>query len=106
LHKTSLTIEAIKEVRESVAEYCLQQASLSKPYNLNFLDSSTENSFYCSQLAYMAYLKNGIDLNTQIGIAEIPGTKTIIFPQEIWSGCYHRKWSPASAMVKNREPTD
>jgi hypothetical protein len=92
LHKIPLTLEAIKNIRESVAKYCTQQASLSKPYNLNFLDSSTENAFYCSQLAYMAYLKNGIDLNTRQGIPEISGTDTIIFPQEIWSGCFHIKY--------------
>ena len=73
------------EIRETVAEYCLAQ--LGKPYNINFIDSSTENAFYCSQLAYLAYLKNGIDLNTRIGIPEIPLTESIIFPQEIWSGC-------------------
>ena len=78
-------------IRESVARYCLKQAKAQKPYNLNFLDSKTENAFYCSQLAYKAYLRNGINLNTGKGIKEIPGTESIIFPQEIWSGCKHKK---------------
>jgi len=91
LHKIDLTGAEITKMRESIAEYCLRQASLHKPYNLNFLDSSTEDTFYCSQLAYKAYLRQGIDLDTQRGIPEIPGTELIIFPQEIWSGCYHRR---------------
>jgi hypothetical protein len=76
-------------IRENIANYCRQQ--IGKPYNLNFLDSSTEAAFYCSQLAYKAYIKEGIDLNTRIGIPDIPGTETIIFPQKIWSGCVHRR---------------
>ncbi|MBI5211814.1 MAG: hypothetical protein HY957_00385 [Nitrospirae bacterium] len=81
----------ITGIREAVAAYCLRQAELEKPYNMNFLDSTTENAYYCSQLAYLAYLKQGIDLNTGRGIPEIPGTGSIIFPQEIWSGCEHKK---------------
>ena len=72
-------------IREDVARYCIAQ--LGKPYNIDFPDSSREDAFYCSQLAYKAYLRNGIDLNTRIGIPNIPGTESIIFPQEIWSGC-------------------
>jgi hypothetical protein len=79
------------EIREGAAAYCLEQARLGKPYNLNFLDSSTEKAFYCSQLAYAAYRPHGIDLNTGQGVPEIPGTESIIFPQEIWSGCRHKR---------------
>lgn len=74
-------------IRGKVADFCLAQVG--KPYNINFLDSSTEDSFYCSQLAYKAYLKCGIDLNTGKGIPEIPGTSNIIFPQEVWESCVH-----------------
>ncbi len=74
-------------IREGVADYCLAQVG--KSYNINFLDSSTENSFYCSQLAYKAYLKYGIDLNTGKGVPEIPGTSSVIFPQEVWESCVH-----------------
>ncbi len=91
LHGKSLTEAGITGIREAVAAYCLRQAELEKPYNMNFLDSTTENAYYCSQLAYLAYLKQGIDLNTGIGIPEIPGTESIIFPQEIWSGCEHKR---------------
>jgi len=79
------------EIREGVAVYCLEQARLGKPYNLNFLDSATEEAFYCSQLAYVAYRPHGIDLNTGKGVPKIPGTESIIFPQEIWSGCRHKQ---------------
>ena len=80
----------INEIRLGVANYCLKQASLNKPYNLNFFDSDTERAFYCSQLAYKAYLNFDIDLNTGRGIPNILGTDKIIFPQEIWEGFYHR----------------
>ncbi len=83
----------IEEIRLEVAEYCLRQASLNKGYNLNFFDSNTEESFYCSQLAYKAYLRFGINLNTGKGVPNLFGTDNIIFPQEIWEGFYHRKKS-------------
>ena len=76
-------------IRDKVAAFCLAQ--IGKPYNIDFLDSSTEDSFYCSQLAYKAYLKCGIDLNTRKGVPEIPGTGSIIFPQEIWESCVHAR---------------
>ena len=79
------------EIREDVAAYCIKQAQLNKPYNLNFFNSSTEEAFYCSQLAYRAYLRNGINLNFGARVLEIPGTKSIILPQEIWDGCLHEK---------------
>jgi len=58
-------------IREDVAAYCMKQAKLNKPYNLNFFDSSTEECFYCSQLAYRAYLRSGIDLDTGTSDGEI-----------------------------------
>ncbi|MFC1883674.1 YiiX/YebB-like N1pC/P60 family cysteine hydrolase [Thermodesulfobacteriota bacterium] len=86
-----LSSQKMTEIRKGVAEYCLEQADKKKPYNLNFLNSGTEDAFYCSQLAYKAYLEYGIDLNTGIGVPEIPFTESIIFPQEIWNGCEHTK---------------
>jgi uncharacterized protein YycO len=62
-----------------------------------FLDSMTEDAFYCSQLAYKAYLREGIDLNTGKGIQNFPGMESIIFPQEIWSGCKHER-APARVL--------
>ena len=40
-----LPSEQEKTMRENVAAFCLAQVG--KPYNFNFLDSSTEDSFYC-----------------------------------------------------------
>ena len=91
LGKKSLRAAEIAKKREFVAEYCLKQAKLKKPYNLNLFDSMTEDRFYCSQLAYKAYLEVGVDLNTGIGVPQIIGSESIIFPQEIWDGCIHKK---------------
>jgi hypothetical protein len=74
-------------IRNSVARYCIAQAEAGKPYNLNFFNSQTEDAFYCSQLAYKAYLPHGIDLNSGQGVPNIPGTNSIVFPQEIWASC-------------------
>ena len=75
-------------MRARVAEYC--RAQVGKPYNLNFLNSETEQAFYCSQLAYKAYQQIGISLNTGMAMEQLPGTNSIIYPQEIWEGCSHR----------------
>ena len=83
-----------REVRENVAQYCLAQAAAGKPYNLDLFNPDTEDAFYCSQLVYLAYLKNGIDLNTKRGIPHMPRTNSIIFPQELWDGCVHTKYCP------------
>lgn len=77
------------EMRTRVAEYCLAQVG--KPYNLNFLNAETEDSFYCSQLAYKAYQQIGIDLNTGLAMEKLPGTNAIVYPQEIWQGFPHRE---------------
>jgi len=77
------------EMRERVATYCLAQVG--KPYKLNFLNTETEKSFYCSQLAYKAYQQIGIDLNTGLAMEQLPGTNAIIYPQEIWVAFPHRQ---------------
>jgi cell wall-associated NlpC family hydrolase len=83
-----LSEEEEREMRIKVASYCLAQVG--KPYNLNFLNAETEESFYCSQLAYKAYQQIGIDLNTGLAMEQLPGTNHIIYPQEIWDGFSHR----------------
>ena len=89
LDALGLAEEEEHEMREKVAAYCL--ANIGKPYNLNFLNSETEESFYCSQLAYKAYQQVGIDLNTGLAMEQLPGTNAIIYPQEIWNGFSHRQ---------------
>lgn len=76
------------DMRKAVADYCLRQVG--KPYNLNFLNPETEESFYCSQLVYKAYLQVGIDLNTGLAMEQLPGTNQIVYPQEVWEGSSHR----------------
>ena len=77
-----------EQARLAVANYCL--AHVGRPYNLNFLNAETEDAFYCSQLAYKAYQRIGINLNTGLAMENLPGTNLIIYPQEIWSGCAHK----------------
>ena len=78
-----------KHMREDIVQYCLAQVG--KPYNLNFLDPEREDAFYCSQLAYKAYQRHGISLNTGRGMPDLFGSEKIVYPQEIWDGFYHRR---------------
>ena len=87
------------EMRRIVASYVLGQVG--KPYNLNFLNSETEESFYCSQLAYKAYQQIGIELNTGLAMDQLPGTNNIIYPQEIWEGFSHRRAEDSRQLVTN-----
>ena len=88
LEGQGLSEEDESQMRETVASYCLEQ--LGKPYNLNFLNTESEETFYCSQLIYKAYQQVGINLNTGLSIEQLPGTNAIIYPQEIWGECMHR----------------
>lgn len=83
--------EEEQRIRLQVGRFCLEQARLDKPYNFNLLDSDTLEAFYCSQLAYCAYKPYGINLNTGLGVPDLPGSSSLIFPQEIWAGCVHRR---------------
>ena len=89
------------EMRARVSAYCLAQVG--KPYNLNFLNAETEESFYCSQLAYKAYQQIGIDLNTGLAMEQLPGTNEIIYPQEIWVAFSHRR---AESSKQERVPSE
>lgn len=83
-----LSPELERQIRADIAAYCLAQ--IGKPYNLNFLNAETEDSFYCSQLAYKAYQRVGVNLNTGLAMEGLPGANLIIYPQEIWDGSIHR----------------
>ncbi|MDZ4718187.1 MAG: hypothetical protein SH847_06915 [Roseiflexaceae bacterium] len=74
-------------IRYEVTLFCNTQAADRKPYNVNFFDSANQQAFYCSQLAYAAYKRHGINLNVGKGIPELPGIGSIIFPTEIWHAC-------------------
>jgi cell wall-associated NlpC family hydrolase len=88
LNGMEITEDEEYAMRATLAAYCLTQVG--KPYNLNFLNTETEEAFYCSQLAYKAYEQIGINLNTGLAMEQLPGTNTIIYPQEIWNGFSHR----------------
>lgn len=79
-------------VRTGVARYCMAQVG--KEYNINFLDSETEEKFYCSQLLYKAYQPFNINLNTDKEVPTLLGTSSIIFPHEIWAGLSHKRATP------------
>jgi hypothetical protein len=81
-------------IRCAVAGYCLAQAAAGRPYNLNFLNSRTETSFYCTHLIYQAYLHSGIDLNGEQHFLGLEGPDGLILPQEIWEACVHRRVEP------------
>jgi hypothetical protein len=89
LQGLGLSGEEERRIREDIAAYCLAQVG--KPYNLNFLDAEREDAFYCTQLAYKAYQRHGINLNTGLDMSNLPGSDLIIFPQEIWNGFPHRR---------------
>jgi len=50
--------------RDSAARYAMAQTG--KPYNWDYLNKQTEDSFYCSQLAWRAYETQGIDLDSNL----------------------------------------
>jgi uncharacterized protein YycO len=106
LQGRALSGSAENEIRQGVAAYCLAQAAAAKPYNFNFFNSGTESSFYCSHLLYKAYLPYGIDLDTGLDVPELPGSQAIIFPQEIWSGCAHRRVAEAGPAYQGEPQTD
>jgi hypothetical protein len=89
-----LSAEEEVRIRNAVAAYCLAQAAADRPYNVNFLNSSTEKSFYCTHLVYQAYLHCGIDLNGEQHFLGLEGPDGLILPQEIWEACEHRRVEP------------
>ena len=89
LRERGLSAEEELRIREDIAAYCLAQVG--KPYNINFLDAETENAFYCTQLAYKAYQRHGINLNTGLAMETVPGSDRVVYPQEIWNGFPHQR---------------
>jgi hypothetical protein len=86
-----LSLDEETRIREDVAEFCLAQAAAGKPYNPIYPLAETDAWFYCSQLAYRAYQAHGIDLNCNRGVPRGPGLNQIVFPEEIWQACPHRR---------------
>ena len=80
-----------RRIRAAIADYCLRQVAARRPYNWRFWDPEREDAFYCSQLAYKAYQPFEINLNSEQGIPDRTLLRSVVYPQEVWSGCVHRK---------------
>jgi hypothetical protein len=75
--------------RSVIRSFLLNQ--IGKPYNWNFLDPDQKDSFYCSQLAYVAYKRIGINLDTISGPSLHPMIPNkIVTPEEVWKAVTKR----------------
>jgi uncharacterized protein YycO len=91
LHERGLSANKEAAIREDVARFCLEQATTARPYNVNFFNPGSEAAFYCSQLAYRAYIRHGIDLDQNRGHLLIEHIGQIVFPYEIWHSCANQR---------------
>lgn len=87
LANRALSAAEERQIRINVATYCLQQAALKKPYNINFPDPDQDSAFYCSQLVYKAYLEQGIDLKATSELTSANLLKRIVLPEDVWESC-------------------
>ncbi len=78
-------------IREAVAAYCLQQGAADRPFNFNLLDATNPERAYCSQLIAEAYRREGIELDSNIGVPTAPIFRRAVFPQELWNASAHRR---------------
>jgi len=93
LQELALSSPAEAQIRMSVADYCLAQVG--KPYNANFLNTVTDEAFYCSQLIYLAYREVGIDLGVSPVrmVTDAAGSNDaplLILPTALLDNCSHR----------------
>ncbi|MCH1983858.1 hypothetical protein MCG98_14900 [Ruminococcus sp. OA3] len=74
---------ATANIIDSAVDFCISQ--LGKPYYLDFMLDLEENQpdWYCSELVWAAYFRNGIDLENWSSLSE-PG----ITPRDILSGIF------------------
>ena len=94
LQGLALSPQREETIRKQVAAYCLDHVG--KPYNANFLKVVTNEAFYCSQLAYLAYLAAGIDIGvTPVRLLERQddeeeSTPLLVLPSALLNNCHHR----------------
>ncbi len=94
LQELNLTSEREEEIRLAVAAYCLDHVG--KPYNANFLKVVTNEAFYCSQLAYLAYREVGIDIGvTPVALLDDETSEEVVIPllvlpTALLDNCEHR----------------
>lgn len=93
LQGLNLSPQEETRIRTGVADYCLAQVG--KPYNANFLNTVTDEAFYCSQLIYLAYCDVGVDLGVspvQL-LTEPRDTQSkplLILPNALMDNCTHQ----------------
>lgn len=97
LQGLGLSPQEEERIRTGVAAYCLEQVG--KPYNPNFLNTITDEAFYCSQLIYLAYREHGVDLGAspvRLGTdpAGVNETPLLILPTALLENCSHRLVQP------------
>ena len=93
LQRLNLSLQEEARIRLGVADYCLTQ--IGKPYNPIFLNTVTDDAFYCSQLIYLAYRECGVDLGVApvrlvtdlTGVADTP---FLILPTALLENSPHR----------------
>jgi hypothetical protein len=89
----NLSQQEEERIRSGIAAYCLEKVG--KPYNANFLNTVTDEAFYCSQLIYLAYRKFGIDLGVSpVRLTSEPTTSEeaplLILPTTLLNNSPHR----------------
>ncbi len=93
LQGLNLSSQAEARIRTGVAAYSLAQVG--KPYNANFLNTVTDEAFYCSQLIYLAYREFGVDLGVSPVrlVAQSADSQTqplLILPVALMDNCSHQ----------------
>jgi uncharacterized protein YycO len=67
-------IRPLTNLQEMAVQYARDKANQTNPhilYNMEFFNKQTESAFYCSQLAWKAYEKYGLDLETNRGFIQL-----------------------------------
>ncbi|MEZ4615241.1 MAG: YiiX/YebB-like N1pC/P60 family cysteine hydrolase [Caldilineaceae bacterium] len=104
--------EQEERIRSAVASYCIDHVG--KPYNANFLRVATNEAFYCSQLAYLAYREAGVDIGvTPVNLMADSDDKTentplLVLPTALLENCEHRllrnrRWLGAARRTTTRQ---
>ena len=93
LQGLNLSPQEETRIRTGVADYCLSQVG--KPYNANFLNTVTDEAFYCSQLIYLAYCDVGVDLGVSpVQLLTEPrdaqSKPLLILPNALMDNCTHQ----------------
>lgn len=93
LQRLNLSPQEEARIRMGVADYCLAQ--IGKPYNPIFLNTVTDEAFYCSQLIYLAYREFGLDLGVSpvrlvTDLAGVADTPFLILPTALLENSPHR----------------